>query len=129
VPISIEVYEDGRVLRLGFVDNVSIQDIDDVMLSEYKYRQSVKYTTHTLYDFCQFHHPPMGAMRARHASAFTHPRSGKIAVLGASPLPRAGITVVAQLTGSITKTKFFETETEAWIFLREAIAKDKHIEA
>jgi hypothetical protein len=123
--VTMEICEEGRVLFLRYVDPVTLMEIADLFPANLAHRNSVPHTVHTLFDFKHFRVLPTGLLRARYAPVFTHPRSGKMVVIGATHLAHSVVIKTAGFTGNTSKLVFFKSDDEAWMFLRTAIDNDK----
>jgi len=128
MPVTMEIREDGRVLLLIYTDPVTMQEIGDGFPANLAHRNRTPHTVHTLFDFSHFQHPPAELMRARYSPVFTHPRSGQMVVFGANLAVQGIVLRAAEFTRNANKVHFFDTETEAWQYIRTAITQDHQAE-
>jgi hypothetical protein len=124
----MEIRAEGRVVCFTYTDPLTVSEITDSYAANRKHRDSVQHVVHCLVDVRGMHKVPFGALRTRGGPGFTHPRSGVIVFVGASHLARSLALVAATFTGNTTKLHFFDTETEAWVFLNNVIEEDRQAE-
>jgi hypothetical protein len=124
MPITTELQENGHVWFIKFVDPWTISELESIYSIERQYRDSSQFRLHVLIDVCETRYiPPRLLGMARRAPAFTHPKRSELAIVGASSLARRLVEAVMLLTHT-TSIKFFNTDEEARVHLRQIIARD-----
>jgi hypothetical protein len=128
MPIMMDVCEEGYVLLVTYIQPATLEEMIEIVAQGREYRDSIPHTVHTLFDFQQCDKLPLGALKARYSPAYTHPRSGKVAVFSANYPIRMALLMIADLSRSKERLHFFDHFDDAWKFLRTSIAKDKDAE-
>jgi hypothetical protein len=124
--VTMKICAEGRVLFFTYIDPLTMKEIEDFYDKNREHRDSVPYTVHTLLDVRAMSKIPMGVLRTRGGPGFTHQRSGKIVIIGASYLARSLVEVSAHFTGNVAKLKFYNTLEDGWTYLREIISAEDH---
>ncbi len=122
MPITMDIVEDGRVFYLVLSDPWDGQDLDPVFAQVRRYLDEVDHKVHTLANMNATRMTP-SMPRIRDTVVLAHQNSGVFAVVGASRITR----MLAEMVFSFfhfTAYAFFETEEDAWQYIREAICKE-----
>jgi hypothetical protein len=120
---TINLVEDGRVLQYYFEEPWSMDELESVSQTAQKYFDQATHTVHVLANAENIRSAPRGILRARTAPTITHPRSGYIAIVGTSLVVRTFSEMIFRLM-NFQRARFFNTEDEAWVFLRDVIANE-----
>lgn len=124
MPITQVLEENGRILRVIFVDPWSAEE----MLKEFEdtkhYLDKATRPIHLLADMRGANRTTPGAMRAREAPMLHHPMGGQVAVFGMNPVGRTLAETVFRLI-RFRRARFFDSEAEALAYLRGLIATDQ----
>lgn len=124
MPITSELQENGHVWFIKFVDPWSISELEAVYAAERRYRDSSQFALHVLINVNEMRHiPPRLLSMARRSPTFTHPKRGELAIVGTTSFARAIAEAVMLLTHT-SKIRFFNTDEEARMHLRQIIARD-----
>jgi hypothetical protein len=127
MPATIELIEDNRVVYMVYTAPLTLQEIRDLYPLDQEYRDNAQHKVHTLIDIRNMGDIPPGILSTRYAPSHVHPNSGFVVVLGADARARILGDMMAIMQGE-NHFRFFDTEDEAWGFLRKAIAEDKATE-
>jgi hypothetical protein len=128
MPVTVEVCEDGYVLLQTYLTPLTLEEIQNSFSATLPHRNSVQHSVHALIDMRNMGQFPFGILRLRISPSLTHPRSGRLVVVGANYLTRKLIVLTAQFAGSGDKLQFFETLDSAWVFLSKRIQEEKQSE-
>ncbi len=124
MPITQVLEENGRILRVIFVDPWSAEE----MLKEFEdtkhYLDKATRPIHLLADMRGANRTTPGALRAREAPMLHHPMGGQVAVFGMNAVGRTLAETVFRLT-RFRRARFFDSEAEALAYLRGLIATDQ----
>src|SRR5690606_1900012 len=123
MPAELNLTEDGYVLHYVFREPWSITDMTEVNRRAKEYYDAATHKVHVLLDVRGVRSAPPGFIRARSNPDVTHPNAGNIAVVGANSYIRALGDVILKLA-RFDRAKFFNTEEEAWAYLRAEIQKE-----
>jgi hypothetical protein len=126
MPVTLELRENGRVLYFTFIDPWEVSQVAALNLQSIAYLNSAKCKLYTFTDLRQARRIPSGLLSLRHGPDWSHPNSGQIAILGASPLLTTFAKIVFRLSG-FERIRFFDAEEEAWAYLRQLIADEAEI--
>ena len=124
MPIKNELIENGHVLLSVYETPWGLEDLVGFNALAAKHYAQATHKIHLLIDARQMGTIPYGVLRSRAYSHFTHPRSGAIAVVGASTIARALAETVLRLA-HFDRAKFFMTQEEALEYLRTVIAREQ----
>jgi hypothetical protein len=122
---TMEIRENGHALYFVFSTPLTAQQLMDVMGKDADYRNSVPFKVHALINAEHTDFPP-SVLRARSSPSIVHPRHGFCAIVGSTALVRTMADTIFKLTRN-DQFKFFATEDDAWIFIREKIAVESRI--
>ncbi|MCE7948410.1 MAG: hypothetical protein DYG88_13385 [Chloroflexi bacterium CFX4] len=122
MPVFQSLEENGRILRVQFVDPWRSEEMVAQFPEAKRIYDSATETVHLLIDMTRNRNGSPNALRAREAPAVNHPMAGEIAVYGASPFIKTLGAVVFRLA-RIENAKFFNTEAEALAYLRQKIGQ------
>jgi hypothetical protein len=124
MPVTQTLEEDGRILRVIFVDPWSAEE----MLKEFEdtkhYLDKATRPIHLLADMRGANRTTPGALRAREAPVLHHPMGGQVAVFGMNAVGRTLAETVFRLI-RFRRARFFDSEAEALAYLRGLIATDQ----
>ena len=122
MPVSLETRENGHVQYYVVTDPWTVTDLVSHYPVDKIYRDSVPFKVHTVVNIKDSHQLPPGVMDARRGSAGLTPTSGLLIVFGANPIAKLLIETAVRLA-RYSKLRFFDTEDDAWNFIRQWIAE------
>jgi hypothetical protein len=123
MPVSLDIMEEGRIIRVVFVDPFKAADMYPLFQQDKIHRDKFQQEhprrkVHLLVNFLQV---------TRNSPSMSHATSGSIVVIGANSLTRSVIDAILRVT-HFDRTKFFNSEEEAITYLRKVIANgDKRL--
>lgn len=120
MPLTFAPLENGRILRYGLSDPLTLQDIFDQMSLDRTARANAIPPTHTLIVAHQLENPPPGIVQLLDASTLIEAADGHIAVVTTSLVIRSYAEMLAKLA-KLDRLRFFDTEAEALDFLRSRL--------
>src|SRR5262245_3205018 len=126
MPVTLDLLENGRVMYFTFSDPWVVSQVTDLYPRSNAYLNSATRKLHTFADVRPARRIPSGLLNLRYGPDWTHPNSGQITILGASPLLRTFAKIVFRLSG-FERIGFFDSEEEAWAYLRQLIADEAEI--
>ena len=127
MPVTLELRENDRVLYYTFIDTWEVSELTALYPQSMAYLHNASRKLYTLAVFpCRARPIPSGLLTLRYGPDWSHPNGGQIAVVGASALLRTFANFTFRLRG-FEKTRFFDTEEEAWNHLRKLIADEAEI--
>jgi len=125
MPITIELRENGYVLYSRLTDPVPVNEFKAAFIPQQEYLDQAGHKLHILVDISQHKSPPPGALAsARQTPVLRHPNSGEVVFVGASIFMQALSSAVSRLT-RFDRLTFFDTEAEAWDYLRRVIKESQ----
>jgi len=123
MPASVELRENGRVLYYVFTEPWTLDDMRAVTRKARPLYDAARTKVHVLFDARGMSSLPSGLLTARNNPDVRHPNSGHIAMVGASPLVHMIAETITRIS-RFNRIKFFQTEDEAWAYLRQVIADE-----
>jgi hypothetical protein len=123
MPVTLEFRENGHVLHYIFSDPWEVGDLTALYPQSTAYLQNAPGKVHTLADVRDAHRLPSGLLTVRHGPDWSHENGGWIAVVGAMSLLKIFANIVFQLS-QFDRVVFFDSEGEAWAYLRNAITAE-----
>jgi hypothetical protein len=127
MPVIFQFEEDQHIMFWHFSDPWTVPQL----MAHYKESQSIlhdaNHFVHSLVDMQQARTLPSGVLQARYHADWKHPRSGYVAVIGTSLLPRRMLEMLFRLT-QFERVRFFQNETAARAFLAELVAHETALE-
>src|SRR5258708_17571894 len=126
MPVTLRICEDGHVFHYVYTDPWDLRELLRLDAEQVRpHLESVNYKVHSVVDLRGSHEMPSGILRTRVMLAgMRHPNSGVAAVVGASQFVRVLNEVVTRLS-RFDRGAFFETEDQAWNYIRDLIAKER----
>ena len=125
MPINCELRESGHVVYIVASDPWTAAELRAAYRIETPFFDAVGHRVHTLANLAETHHVPAGVLGARSGSPHVfHPNRGEIAIVGASSLLRALLETAVRVV-RFQGLHFFDTEDEAWDYLRAVIARER----
>ena len=118
--VDFQITDDGWITRLKFTDPWDVGDLLDKFAVGRELRDRSLHSIYTLIDLRDTRQIPPSLLRVRASPVFTHPRSGYIAVIGASTLAQALVEMIAHLSHK-DQVGFFASEEQALSYLRRLI--------
>jgi hypothetical protein len=127
MPITVELRENGHVIYAVFAFPYTLQDAIDNREKEKALRDKGCGMIHSLLNMSAGGKPPNGVLKvAREGPSFIHPTRGKIAIVGASFFSQTIVQMASKLARRrFENIHFFQSEEQAWTFLREQIAQEQ----
>lgn len=124
MPVSVDLQEDGYVMVWRIADPWTVKELKDYYPQAKDYLDAATHLVHTLVDLREVHRVSPDVLSARHTSTWNHPRSGQMAVLGASGIVKMTLDTVFRLV-QFNRIQFFDSERDARTYLRQLIAQDQ----
>src|SRR5947207_7833780 len=126
MPVSLDILEDGRIIRVVFADPFKSGDMYPLFQQDKLHRDQYQQEhpgrkVHLMVDFRQVKSLAQGFLQARQSPSLSHPTSGSVAVIGANSMTRSVVEAILRVT-HFDRTKFFNSEEEALTYLRKVIA-------
>ena len=125
MPITLRLCEDSRILVYTIVGRWEIPDIVGKFEEERTIRDRVQHRIHMFVDLRAMQNVPAKLIAIRGAPGMTHPTSGHVAIVGASAIARTLGQSLFRVLG-FDRAHFFDSEDDAWIFLRSVLAAEAH---
>jgi SpoIIAA-like len=123
MPVQLNLHENNRVMSYKFVEPWTMEDLLQLNESAEQHYDSVSHKVHVLFDARGIRNVPAGIMRARSNPDVTHHNAGQIAIVGANTLVRT-IAGIVQKLANIERARFFNTEEEAWAYIRGVLEEE-----
>ncbi|SRR5258708_168360 len=123
MPVNLEVKDNGRVMFWRFVDPWSLAELKPLTIQARDILQQATFTVHSIADLRQAHRVPSGVLSARQVTTWHHPRSGQLAVLGASPFIKVMMETIFRIA-RFDRFRLFDDEAEALAYLQSLIAEE-----
>jgi hypothetical protein len=123
VPVDLEICENGHILYCKFYDPWTIDEVIAVFPQARLHRSQMPFKVHMLADLHTTQTSPKSVLRADLASELLYPNTGNLAIWHQSGLLKSLAKIGFQLI-RYDKAQFFNTEHEAWSWLRECIAAE-----
>ena len=124
MPITMELRENNRVIYYRFVDPWSLDELVSLYKQTVIIRNEHLHTIHAIANLTVTRHLPTDILHIRFTSPdITHPRAGRVVLVGATPL----IHSVAKIAIRVLrpgKVQLVATENEAWRSIREIIESE-----
>ncbi|HLY28248.1 MAG TPA: hypothetical protein VKQ72_18015 [Aggregatilineales bacterium] len=124
MPISVEMQEDGYVMFWRIADPWTVKELKEYYPQAKVYLDAATHIVHTLVDLRDAHRVSSDVLSGRHTSTWNHPRSGQMAVIGASGIVKMTLDTVFRLV-QFTRIRFFDSERDARTYLRQLIAQEQ----
>jgi hypothetical protein len=124
MPYTIRVSPDEPIVYLTMSDPLSSQDLEKSTAEMQRLYDNSERILHIVTDVRRLRVPPMGVLSVRNSPTFSHPRSGFVAVIGATYFGKTILNMLNQLIPS-PKIKLFATPEEAEAHIRSVIAEDE----
>jgi hypothetical protein len=125
MPIIQELRENGHILFVKFSDPWTVAELEVRYTEDREIRDVSRFLVHSLVDVTELRYLPSGFIPvARRTPAFTHPKRGEVAVVGASIFVQR-IAEVLILVTRAASLKFFRSHDEALVYLRQVIRKEE----
>jgi hypothetical protein len=124
MPAQVTLEQDGYLLHYVFSDPWTIAEMERVNTESLGYYNAAKHKLHVLVDMRGSKNAPTGMMRARNNPDLKHPNSGKIAVVGVTPLIRNVGEALLKLA-HFNRAAFFDDMEAALEYLRKEIANEQ----
>jgi hypothetical protein len=127
MPITVELREDGHVIYSVFSYPYSLEEAVAGREKEKAFRDKGSGVIHTFLNLSASGKPPSGVLKvAREGPSFIHPTRGKIVIVGASFFSQTIVQMASKLARRrFENISFFQTEDQAWKFLRELITQEQ----
>ncbi|MEP7285273.1 MAG: hypothetical protein ABI947_05840 [Chloroflexota bacterium] len=124
MPVSMELREQGHVTYYVLADPWLITDLTSLYPRDNRYRNTVDFKVHTVMNFGDVRHIPANVITAKQdAPAFEHPASGQLLMIGANSFVRIMAETIFRLA-HYKRASFYNTEAEAWAYIRQVIAEE-----
>ena len=124
MPVTVNIVEGGHVIEVRISDPWTTEELLAVQSVTRPHRASVDFPVHSLLNVRGTWNVPPGVLRGRHMPAFSSSSRGYIAVVGGGGLVRMMFDVVRRLV-NFERVSYFQTDEEAWAFLRQLIAEEQ----
>jgi hypothetical protein len=127
MPMTIDIIEDGRVVRLIVTDPwfgyemPPLFKIDQAHRDQFHTAQPHK-KIHLLVDM-QAKTLPLGVFQGRHTPSLSHPTAGQLVLVGANSLLQS-MAEAAMRIAHLSSIKFFSTVGDALVHLRQVILEE-----
>ncbi len=118
MPVSTEFRENGYVLHAAFSDPWDLTDLQLVFVQAHKAHRRI----HVLLNMSETSWIPPGLVEIIR-NELAQPAIGALVLVGASLMMRALLQFAFRLT-PFDRSKFMDTEAEAWLYLREVVARE-----
>ena len=127
MPIAIELREDHHVIYTKITDPVSVDDFDNATLIMTPLYDNALGKVHQLVNAREMRRVPQGIMRIRtNTPILNHRNRGQLVMVGANTFLRSIAEIMFKLV-QFDSVKFFSTDDEAWIYLRNVIANEQEL--
>jgi hypothetical protein len=123
MPVSTILVEEGHIIHQVFTDPWSVDEVIAMRPKIMGYLAQTPHKIHYLADISRTRRLQPGLMRTSQSPFLHHPQFGRIVIVGATPLFQSIGETIFRITG-FEQGKFFQTETDAWAFLREIIKSE-----
>ncbi|MEP7285537.1 MAG: hypothetical protein ABI947_07195 [Chloroflexota bacterium] len=125
MPVTFDLREDGHVAYYTVTDPWTKDEFVAHYPLDIAHRTSVKYPVHWVLDFQGTGTMPPGILRARDNSPLLlYPKTGDFLIVGGSYFVRTIAETILRLL-RFNNGHFFRNDTEAWVYLRTLLAKEK----
>jgi hypothetical protein len=124
MPVSLELQEDGSIMVWRIADPWTVKELKDNYPQAKAYLDASKRTLHSLVDLQDAHRVSPDVLSARHTTTWNHPRSGHMAVIGASGIIKMTLETVFRLV-QFNRVQFFNNESEGRAYLRQLIIQEQ----
>jgi hypothetical protein len=123
MPTTVALIEDGHIIHYVFADPWTLDDMVLITREGKHFYDRSDHKIHVLLDVSRTRKVPPGILTARNNPDMTHPNSGHIAIVGAAGIIKAIGELIVKTT-NMSKIGFYTSEQEAWVYLRQLIAKE-----
>ena len=123
MPVTLELRENGYVLLYTIRGRWDVSELIALFPEEKRNRDAAQHTVHAIVDLRAGRNIPTGLTRVRHGPGPTHKTAGYVALIGVPLLTRPLAVAIYRLL-QFDRYKFFDSDTEAWAFIREKIATE-----
>jgi len=112
MPVHVQLSTDETHLVYEMQEPLTIEELMDAYKIERQLRDATQRTLHSIVDMSKIRRIPRNWLTSKAGPGFTHPRSGRILIVGIS----TGIKIIVQTIIKIVrydKVQFFDTREEA----------------
>jgi hypothetical protein len=123
MPIDFQILDDGHIVRYVYTDPWTMSELDAVTEQDIAHRQQAGHKVHSL-AITKINIIAAGSLKVRKSPSLNHSTAGGVAIVGSSKIVRLFADTVLKLA-QFDRAKFFDTEDEALVYLREIIRKEQ----
>src|SRR5258708_2340960 len=123
MPGKLTLIEDSRVLYFKYTNPLRVEDIEGVNRDAKPYFDKTERVLHVLINVDEIRLVPPGVLRTRDVTALTHPRSGQIAIVGASLFVQSLSEAIFKVV-RYSRAKFFHSDEQALVYLRGILVEE-----
>jgi len=122
MPFTLAAAEQGHVLHIVYTDPWTLGDVRTAIAHSERYFDQVDFKVHTLVDISATRMTP-SMIGLRDVFILTHHNIGAVVIVGAAAAYRIIIELIFQFY-KLKHYAFFNSEDEAWCYLRKVIASE-----
>jgi len=123
MPATVELLENNRVIYFNYTEPWTIDELNGVIEGAHTYMKNATQKLHMIANVRNIHSVPPQIFRTRNAPILSHVNSGNMAVVGAPSLVKTLSEALFRIA-SYKKSVFFNTEDEAWNYIRKLITSE-----
>ncbi len=125
MPVILSFCEDGYVVYVAVEDPWAVNDILSLYEQEKAHYDKVSHKVHALYNLSKVRQMPTNALAAARGNpALYHPNRGQMAIVGAKSFTRTIAEIITRVA-RFDRIVFFDTDEQAWKYLRELIVEEQ----
>ncbi len=128
MPITIKLIHENHILLYTYQQPWIMVDLDQIRPAEQRYFDTTPYPKlHSIVDATNVGIPPAGILRGRFMPIIVHPKSGRVAVVGAPSIAKTLTDAIIRISRiQFNRFTYYRTIEEAIVFLDGVIAKERH---
>jgi len=123
MPVTMDIREDGHVIYYKVEDPWTVFDFTRHFPEDEAHRGSAGFPVHVLVDMSKARQIPPGVFHLRKKALASHPGTGVTMIIGAGAYAQRIAEIVFRLAHN-EKTRFVESEAQAWAYVKRAIASE-----
>ncbi len=124
MPVLVEHYTDGRILRLTFTEPCGLLDLKLMAAAVQSYLAETTHKVHRLIDVSPIENIPPGILLPfRDSLILDHLNNGEFAVISSTMTGRTFVELAFRLA-CVTRVRFFDSADAALQFLARKVAEE-----
>jgi hypothetical protein len=123
MPVTLDIRENGRVSYYVISDPWTTSELMALYPQDSDHRNSVSYVVHSIMNVSGIKRLPTDVIRARQNAPGLKPNSGQLVMVGANAFARRTAETIFRLA-HYNRARFFDTEEQAWSYLRRMIQSE-----